>query len=49
MAGNAAQNEEIGQDLDDVDSLELPIDAYRPAFMGELIDEVEHPIRIRQS
>ena len=41
---HAAKNEEVGQDVDHVDRLELAIDADRQAFMGELVDDVEHPV-----
>jgi hypothetical protein len=42
MAWDTAQDEEVGQDIDDIDRLELSADADRQAFMGELIDDVEH-------
>jgi hypothetical protein len=44
MAGNAAQDEQVGQDIDHVDRLELPADTDRQAFMGELVHHVEHPL-----
>ena len=44
MAGYAAQDEEVGQDVDHVDGLELAVDADRQAFMGELVDDVEHAV-----
>ena len=36
LPGHAAQNEEIGQHIDDVDGLELAGNADRQAFVGEL-------------
>ena len=44
MARHAAQDEEIGQDIDHVDGLELAGDPDRQALMGELVDDVEHAI-----
>ena len=44
MARHAPQNEEIRQDVDHIDRLQLPIDADRQAFMGELVDHVEHAV-----
>jgi hypothetical protein len=43
VAGYAAQDEEIGQDIDHVDAFELTRDPDGQAFMGELVDNVEHP------
>ena len=43
MPRHAAQDEEIGQDVDHVDSLELARDPDRQAFARELVDDVEHP------
>jgi hypothetical protein len=44
VSGNAAQDEEIGQNVDHIDRLELAGDTDRQAFMAELVDHVEHPI-----
>ena len=44
MARDAAQHEEIGQHVDHVDRLELAVDAYRQALVGELVDDVEHAV-----
>ena len=41
---HAAQDEEIGQDVDDVGGVELAIDTDRQRFMRELVDHVEHAI-----
>src|SRR5690606_30788954 len=43
MPRHAAQDEEVGQDVDDVGGFELPVDPDRNAFPGELIDDVQHP------
>jgi hypothetical protein len=40
----ASQDEEIGQNVDHIDRLELAGDTDRQAFMGELVEHVEHPI-----
>src|SRR5262249_37760074 len=44
MSGNAMQDEEVGQNIDHIDRLELAGDTDRQAFMGELVEHVEHPI-----
>jgi hypothetical protein len=36
------QIDRIGQNVDYVDGLELTVDTDRQAFMGELVDDVEH-------
>jgi len=41
---DAAQDKEIGQHVDYIDGLELAGDPDRQAFMGELIDDVEHSV-----
>ena len=41
---NALQDEEVGQNADHIDRLELAGDTDRQAFMGELVEHVEHPI-----
>jgi hypothetical protein len=35
---------EVGQNVDHIDRLELTGDTDRQAFMGELVEHVEHPI-----
>ena len=42
VAGHAAQDEQVGQHVDDVDGLELASDADRQALVRELVDDVEH-------
>lgn len=42
--GNAAQDEQVGEHIDDVDGLEFPINPDRQAFVRELVDDVQHPI-----
>src|SRR6185437_15466109 len=44
MAGHATQDEEIGQNIDHIDDLELAGHPDCQAFMGELVDDVEHSI-----
>ena len=44
MFGHAAQNELIGQHVDHVGRLELPVDPDGQTFVGELVDEVEYAI-----
>jgi len=34
----------VRQDVDHVDGLQLPIDVDHQAFMGELVDDVQHPV-----
>jgi hypothetical protein len=41
---NTAQDEEIGQHIDHIDSLELAGNPDRQAFVAELVDHVEHSI-----
>jgi hypothetical protein len=40
--GDATQDEELRQDVDDVRRLPLPVDPDRQALPGELVDDVEH-------
>jgi hypothetical protein len=42
VAGYAAQDEEVRQDVDNVDAFQPARDANRQAFVGELVDNVEH-------
>ena len=42
MAGDAPQDEEVRQGVDDIDGLEPASHPDRQAFMGELVDDVEH-------
>src|SRR5258706_3552627 len=44
VSGNAPQDEEVGQNVDHIDRLELAGDTDRQAFMGELVEQVEHPV-----
>ena len=44
MAGNAAQDEEIGQHVDDIGGLQLAVHPDCQAFMGELVDDIEHAV-----
>jgi hypothetical protein len=44
VSGNAAQDEEIGQNVDHIDSLEVAGDTDRQAFMAEFVEHVEHAI-----
>jgi hypothetical protein len=43
VARHAAQDEQVGEHVDDVDGLELASDADRQALVRELVDDVEHP------
>ena len=44
VSGHAAQDEEVGQNLDHISGFQFAIDADRQAFMGELVDHVEHAV-----
>jgi hypothetical protein len=44
VATHATQDEEIGQHIDHIDGLELASDPDRQAFVGELVDHIEHAI-----
>src|SRR5258708_16372933 len=44
VSGNAAQDEQIGQNVDHIDRLELAGDTDRQTFVGELVEHVEHPV-----
>jgi hypothetical protein len=44
VSGNAPHDEEVGQNIDHIDRLELAGDADRQTFVGELIEQVEHPV-----
>ena len=44
MTGDATQDEEVGQNVDHIDRLKLAGDTDRQAFMGELVNDTEHPI-----
>jgi hypothetical protein len=44
MTGNAAQDEQVGQNVDDIDCFELAGDTGRQAFVGKLVNDIEHPI-----
>ena len=42
MVGHAAQDEQVGQGVDDAGRVQLAIDPDRQAFPGELVDDVQH-------
>ena len=44
VARHTTQDEESGQNIDDIDDLELAGDPDRQAFVGELVDDIEHSI-----
>lgn len=44
MRRDAAQDEEIVENVYQVGRFQLPVDPDSQAFSGELIDDVEHPI-----
>src|SRR5262249_42339775 len=44
VSGNAPQDEQVGQNVDHIDRLELAGDTDRQAFMGELVEHVEHAV-----
>ena len=44
VTGNAAQDEQIGENVDDIDCFELASDTDRQAFVGKLVNDIEHPI-----
>src|SRR5215510_11318454 len=44
VTGNAAQDEQIGENVDHIDRLELAGDTDRQAFVGKLVNDIEHPI-----
>src|SRR5262249_33194038 len=44
VSGKAPQDEQVGQNVDHIDRLELAGDTDRQAFMGELVEHVEHPV-----
>ena len=44
VGGNAPQDEQVGQNVDHIDRLKLAVDTDRQAFMGELVEHVEHPV-----
>jgi len=41
---NAAQDEQVGQNVDDIDCFELAGDTDRQAFVGKLVNDIEHAI-----
>jgi len=43
MPRNAAQDEQVGEHVDDIDRLELAIDPDGETLVCELVDDVEHP------
>jgi len=42
MDGDAAQDEEVGKHVDDIDRLQLSLDPDGDAFPRELVDHIEH-------
>src|SRR5499427_9319306 len=44
VTGNAAQDGQIGENVDDIDCFELAGDTDRQAFVGKLVNDIEHPI-----
>lgn len=42
MGGDAAQDEEVGKHVDDIDCLQLSLDPDGDTFSRELVDHVEH-------
>lgn len=44
VARNASQDEQVGQHVNDVDRLELAVDADRQALVRELVHHVEHAV-----
>jgi hypothetical protein len=44
MLRHTAQDEQVREHVDDVDRLQPSVDADRQAFVGELVDDVEHAI-----
>ena len=44
MARDATQDEEVRENIDYIDSLELASDPDRQAFVGKLVDHIEHAI-----
>jgi hypothetical protein len=44
VTGNTPQDDEVRQNVDHVDGLKLAGDADHQAFVGKLVEHVEHPI-----
>ncbi len=44
MLRGAAKNEQVGERVDDIDGVQLPIDANGQASMRELADDIQHTI-----
>ena len=44
MARDATQDEEVRENIDYIDGLELAGNPDRQAFVGELVDHIEHSI-----
>ena len=44
MARDAAEDELVRQDVDDVGGVQLSVDPDRQAFAGELVDQIEHAV-----
>jgi hypothetical protein len=44
VSGDAPQDEQVVQNVDDIDCFELAGDTDRQAFVGKLVNDIEHPI-----
>ena len=44
MARNSAREEQLGENVDNVERIELPLDADRKRLVRELIDDIEHAV-----
>lgn len=44
VAGHAAQDELVGEYIDDIRAVEPAVDPDRQTFVGELVDEIEHAV-----
>ena len=44
VLGNAAQDEQVREHVDDIGGFQPPVDANGDAFMRELINDVQHPV-----
>jgi hypothetical protein len=42
--GHAAQDEQIGEHVDDIDGFQLPVDPNGQTFVRKLVDDVQHPV-----
>jgi hypothetical protein len=44
VLGHAAQDEQIGEHVDDIDGFQLPVDTNGQTFVRKLVDNVQHPV-----